>query len=225
MIPAFHPPAAAAACSHPSGLPDLEGCCFADAMERDGNAEPTESLRQIKNAASSDNGALTIKSVRDTRRIMMRRPRLLAFVIPALLASCIGTPHNESETRPAGENSLGAAETRRAMRGPVDFNRHVKPILEAKCVACHSQGGVPGRLDLSSREAALRSGALGAFIVPGRPDQSLLVTRIASAPAHLKAMPPVGQQVTTEEIGVLRRWIEQGANWPAGAEGKLKTAF
>lgn len=150
---------------------------------------------------------------------------LLALLLTAALGACVTAPESDSETRPAGESSLSERDLRQALRGPVDFERHVKPILEAKCVACHNADGLPGRLNLSSRETATRSGALGLFIVPGHPEQSLLVTQIGSAPAHLKAMPPVGQQVTENEIAVLRQWIKEGASWPAGTAGTLKTGF
>ncbi len=169
--------------------------------------------------------ALTPPNWRDTASFMRIRHALLALLISALLGACATTTENESQTRPIGENSLSEREMRRALSGAVDFTRHVKPVLEAKCVACHNADGLPGRLNLSSREAAVRSGALGVFIVPGKPDQSLLVTQIASAPAHLKAMPPVGQQVTDQEIAVLRRWIAQGAAWPAGPAGVLATGY
>ena len=150
---------------------------------------------------------------------------LLALFLPAALGACVALPESDSETRPQGETALTARELREARRGPVDFERHVKPILEAKCVACHNADGLPGRLNLTTRETARRSGALGLFIVPGKPDQSLLVTQIGSAPAHLKAMPPVGQQVTSDEMDVLRQWILEGAPWPEGPAGTLDTGF
>lgn len=155
----------------------------------------------------------------------MKFPALFSALAAAVLVSCQTAPFSEPETRPLGENSLSRGEMRRALAGPVDFTRHVRPILEAKCVACHSEGGLPGRMDLGSRERAVRSGALGVFIVPGKPEQSLFVSQIGSAPAHLKAMPPVGQQVTDDEIRVLRRWIAEGARWPHGAEGELRSGF
>ncbi len=154
----------------------------------------------------------------------MNCPLSFALIGMVLLVGCqnAAISESQSETRPAGETVLSRAELRRALAGPVDFGRHVKPILEAKCVACHSEGGLPGRMNLTSRAAAVKSGALGLFIVPGQPDKSLFVSQIGEAPAHLKAMPPVGEQVTEDEISVLRRWIAEGASWPEGEAGHLK---
>jgi hypothetical protein len=84
---------------------------------------------------------------------------------------------------------------------------------------CHNQEAQPGKMDLSSHAAALRTGAIGLWIVPGKPDQSLLLTKTTSAPAHLKAMPPVGEQITPEELSVLRKWVSEGADWPSGKAG------
>lgn len=148
-------------------------------------------------------------------------PRLIA---PAalLLASCQHPGEEGSETRPAGANVLTPQALRAARTGTVSFDNHVKPILAAKCVACHQKDALPGRLNLESRAAALRSGGLGAFIVPGAPDRSTLLTRLGEAHASLQAMPPVGETLTDDEVRLLRRWITQGAHWPEGAPGVLR---
>jgi mono/diheme cytochrome c family protein len=138
-----------------------------------------------------------------------------------LLTACQTPAPSESQTRPPGETALSPAALAAARSGPVDFTRHVKPILEAKCVACHNHEALPGKVDLSNRQSALRTGGLGLWIVPGKPDQSLLLTKISDAPGHLQAMPVVGQQITPDEISVLRKWIIEGAAWPSGRPGAL----
>jgi mono/diheme cytochrome c family protein len=117
---------------------------------------------------------------------------------------------------------LSPAALREAQAGPVDFARHVKPIFEAKCSMCHNPEALPGKPSLANRAEALRTGALGVWIVPGRPEQSLLLRHIHGSPAHLKAMPPVGEQISPEEIAVLTKWIREGAAWPTGSAGQLK---
>jgi hypothetical protein len=52
------------------------------------------------------------------------------------------------------------------------------------------------------------------FLVPGQPERSLLLTKIEGAHAHVKAMPPVGERLTQDEVRILERWIRQGAKWP-----------
>ena len=136
----------------------------------------------------------------------------LAFV----LAGC-QAPHPESETRPAGVTGLSASVLDEALFGRVDFRRHVAPILQAKCLYCHQPSAMPGHLSLVSREAAFASGP---YIIPGQPNASPLIRTLGDK-AHL-AMPAVGNQVTPEEIRVLKRWIQQGAVWPDGPAGLLQ---
>ena len=138
------------------------------------------------------------------------------------LTSC-GTPE-ESETRPQGTNVLSEPALRQALAGQVNFVAHIKPILEAKCAACHNRQALPGKISLASREEALRTGTLRGFILPGQPEASPFITRIGTAHAAVQAMPPVGESLTQEETRVIKRWIAQGAAWPAGAAGSLRTS-
>lgn len=102
-----------------------------------------------------------------------------------------------------------------ALSGRVMFKQHVWPIIQAKCLICHDGQAQPNGIRLDSRKAAGNSGVFGAFIVPGVSEESLFITKITGASAHIKAMPPVGERVTQEEIDILRRWIDQGASWPS----------
>ena len=140
--------------------------------------------------------------------------RLASGLFAIGLAACATRPAPVSETLLPGQNVLPQETVRAALDGQVDFSRHVRPILQAKCVICHDAEAQPLGLHLESRAAAVKSGALGAFVVPGHPERSLLLTKIKSAPAHIKAMPPVGEQLTGDEVAILQRWIKQGAVWP-----------
>jgi len=146
---------------------------------------------------------------------------LSATMALLLLAACQSPNPSESETRPPGTTVLSTAALADARSGPVDFASHVKPILASKCVMCHNQEAQPGKADLSSRTLAQRTGALGLWIVPGKPDHSILLTKVSSAHAHVKAMPPVGEQITHDELAILRKWIAEGATWPGGNSGNV----
>ena len=136
------------------------------------------------------------------------------------LASC-ATPPNP-ETKPMGENVLSQDAIHAARIGPVDFVAHVKPVLEAKCVMCHNRKALPGRMSLENRQEAMRSGALGAYIVPGHPESSLLVANVKSAHQKVSVMPAVGERLTKDEYAILTKWVKEGAPWPAGKAGALK---
>ncbi|MDB6005503.1 MAG: Planctomycete cytochrome [Prosthecobacter sp.] len=141
---------------------------------------------------------------------------LCAFV----LASC--SMPSDSETKPMGENVLGKDAIHAAKTGQVDFTAHVKPVLEAKCVMCHNRKALPGHMSLESRKEAMRSGALGTYIVPGHPEKSLLVANVKTVHQNVSVMPAVGERLTTDEYAILTKWVKEGAQWPAGAAGALK---
>jgi len=103
----------------------------------------------------------------------------------------------------------------------VDFNWHIRPILSDRCFACHGPDVKKreGNLRLDTREGALApvdtvNGTPRYAIVPGKPDQSLLLGRIFSMHPD-SMMPPRASHLTLSdyEKALLRRWIEQGAQW------------
>ncbi|QDU38987.1 Planctomycete cytochrome C [Maioricimonas rarisocia] len=99
--------------------------------------------------------------------------------------------------------------------GEVRFNRDVRPILSENCWRCHGfdakqrQAGL--RLDV--REDALRPADSGLLpIVPGKPDQSELIARIAAQDESLRMPPPdAHQQLSPAQVETLSTWIAEGA--------------
>ena len=104
---------------------------------------------------------------------------------------------------------------------PVDFARDVKPILEARCYACHGDKKQESELRFDRRDAAMTGGVGGAVIAPGKSTESSLIERITSADKDVR-MPPEGDPLTAEQIDVLRRWIDQGASWPDEHAGQVE---
>src|SRR4051794_37685277 len=73
---------------------------------------------------------------------------------------------------------LQSASPVRADR-PVSFAKDIRPILEAACWKCHGGAAQLSKLDLRTRESALRGGALGPAIEPGNPQASRLYRLVA----------------------------------------------
>lgn len=93
------------------------------------------------------------------------------------------------------------------------YEDKVRPLLASKCLACHAESKAGG-LRLDSRAAMLAGGNSGvAAIVPGKPDESLLVQAIEFRHARLR-MPPAGK-LSASEIAAVREWIGGGAVVPA----------
>jgi mono/diheme cytochrome c family protein len=93
----------------------------------------------------------------------------------------------------------------------VDFNRDVRPILSNNCFQCHGP-------DEKVRKAKLRldtpEGASESAIVPGKPDQSPLIQRIATKDAD-ELMPPAksGKKLSAREIEILTKWVKAGGKY------------
>ena len=68
-------------------------------------------------------------------------------------------------------------------------------------------------LRLDSRQAAMKGGYSGAVILPRKSAESKLI-RIVAGLVEGVVMPPAGEKLTAEQIGLLRAWIDQGASWP-----------
>ena len=92
------------------------------------------------------------------------------------------------------------------------FEKEVRPLLVTKCGACHGDvARAKGKLRLTSRDDILRGGESGAAIVPGKPDESLLLKAVRYD-GDLR-MPPAGK-LTDRQIEDLTRWVKSGAHWP-----------
>jgi mono/diheme cytochrome c family protein len=103
----------------------------------------------------------------------------------------------------------------------VDFAKQIQPILVAKCLKCHAADGPKGEFSLQTKEAAFMGGDLGDDIVPGKPDESFLVDLITLPEDDPSRMPNEGEPLSEEQIALIRKWIEQGAEWPDDLELKV----
>src|SRR5262245_15521747 len=99
--------------------------------------------------------------------------------------------------------------------GATLFETKVRPLLVAQCLGCHSASSNPimGGLRLDSRDAVLKGGSRGPSIVPGKPEESLLLRAVRHTEGKLQ-MPP-GPKLKDADIAVLVEWIARGAPWGA----------
>ncbi|HXG46077.1 MAG TPA: DUF1549 domain-containing protein, partial [Methylomirabilota bacterium] len=108
-----------------------------------------------------------------------------------------------------------AAELPPPVSRAVDFAKDVEPILAASCYSCHGSRKQESALRLDRKSSGLAGGELhgAAIIVPGMSADSILIQAVAHTHPDLK-MPRKGDRLTAEQVGILRAWIDQGANWP-----------
>ena len=94
------------------------------------------------------------------------------------------------------------------------FNDKVRPILEDHCYECHGFNASKGNLSLVNRDAVLAGGDSGPGAIAGNPSESLLVAAVEYATGELQ-MPPSGK-LPSEDVQILKEWIEKGIPFPDG---------
>ena len=97
--------------------------------------------------------------------------------------------------------------------GEVSFEREVAPILAARCIECHGPEKQKQGLRLDQRAAAFAGGDSGEpGLVPGQSARSEIFRRI-DPEDEFDLMPPSGEPLTTAEVALIKRWIDEGAAW------------
>src|ERR1700738_820355 len=91
----------------------------------------------------------------------------------------------------------------------VDFQRDIRPILSNKCFKCHGPATQEAGLRLDERERATRR----KVIVPGESAKSKLLERVLRTDDERMPPPEVGEQLKPAQIELLKRWIQQGAEY------------
>jgi hypothetical protein len=159
---------------------------------------PKESPRQGTTLSTGETAAMSLVS----------QNRVTWAVLLACYTLCATTAAVSAESRSRASGSSGVAET-------VDFERDILPVLAKHCFDCHGPDVQEARLRMDARTIVFRGGTHGPAVVPGKPDESLLVRRILTTDAATR-MPLESDPLSSDEIGLIRSWIEQGANWPGG---------
>ncbi|MGH9553236.1 MAG: c-type cytochrome domain-containing protein [Terriglobales bacterium] len=93
------------------------------------------------------------------------------------------------------------------------FEQQVRPLLVNRCFECHGSAKSGGGLSLGSAAGWQKGGDGGPAIVPGKPDESLLIGAINY---HWLEMSPAdkGGKLPDDEIAVLTKWVATGAPDP-----------
>ncbi len=103
------------------------------------------------------------------------------------------------------------------------FEAKIRPVLLGTCFRCHGDTKTSGALRVDSRETLLQGGKSGPAIVPGKPDDSLLIKAIQRQ-ADVSAMPPgKDKALRSDQVTDFVEWIKAGAVWPAQS-AKFATA-
>lgn len=115
-----------------------------------------------------------------------------------------------AETSPAAETPAEppAAAPPQDNVPTVSYYRSVRPILQRRCSGCHFAGKREGKLSVVSVADLQAGGENGAGVVPGKPDESVILAYISGDKPE---MPLNSEPLKAEEVLTIQRWIEQGA--------------
>ncbi len=108
----------------------------------------------------------------------------------------------------------------------IDFNKHLLPILNAKCNDCHAAPYMKGDrkiapkagLQLSTYEMVMKGNLNGEVVTAGKPEESYLYEVVTLPTDDEMFMPPKGESMTPNEVDILKRWISEGAKETASSE-------
>lgn len=96
----------------------------------------------------------------------------------------------------------------------VDFNKEIKPILEASCTKCHGRGRDKGGFRLDTKKDLLAGGDSGVSVLLGNSTESLLIEMVSGLDPD-NVMPQKGSRLSEKQVSLLRGWIDQGLSWDA----------
>jgi GTPase len=126
-----------------------------------------------------------------------------AEVVEVVATEILSTVSTLDESIPT---SIATAEVQVASASSLSFTQDVYPIFEASCIKCHGVEKVSRGLDLTSYEKTMKGSVKGPVVLPGDPDNSLLVKLAVEG-----KMPKQGTKLTSEQIEIVRNWVSQGA--------------
>ena len=97
---------------------------------------------------------------------------------------------------------------------PIVYETDVAPIFKAKCQVCHAGKITDGDFDMGTYASLMKGGKRGKAVIPGKHGESLLW--LFSSHNKGPIMPPKSEEnpLTSEEVAILKLWIDQGAKGP-----------
>jgi uncharacterized membrane protein len=116
---------------------------------------------------------------------------------------------------------VGCLDIGSKKRGSVSFVDDVKPILQTHCIRCHNDETIMAGLNMMNREQIMKGSDRGPILIPGQPDKSLLYEATLLPANESHSMPATGPKLTDPEREIVRKWIEEGAEWPEGPDGTM----
>lgn len=164
--------------------------------------------------ASGASDTVTVAAAKPTPEVEPALFTLLGKAAPAAVAAAPATPAPAPTAAPAPAPVSSSKLDPVVAAKAVIYQDVIAPIMEAKCVSCHGVDKKKGKLQLHDFASIMKGGSEGDVnVIPGKPDDSLLLARIKLPVDDDDHMPPSDEpQVTKEELALLKWWIANGAS-------------
>ncbi len=138
------------------------------------------------------------------------------FTVLVLLAGSTVAPTQEKKSKDLPP--IPVIDLKR--KEPLEYSRDIEPIFENKCFVCHSGSITEAKYDMSTHAGVLKGGKRGPAVVPGKSAESNLFLFCSRQKKPI--MPPKTEEnpLTSEEVSLLKLWIDGGAKAPTMARTK-----
>jgi len=154
---------------------------------------------------------------------LLRYPLSLIFAGGSFVLSFLLLIAGALLARPQAASQGGAAGARQVTPGGfVVFATQIRPILAARCYPCHGPDVQQHGLRLDSLQAILSGSANGKVVIPGDSQNSHIVRRLLGL--EQPQMPYGGPPLPAEQIDLVRKWIDEGAQGPDSSEPVVAAA-
>lgn len=145
----------------------------------------------------------------------MNSDRRNCRVVWLLVLLCAGGAFSGADPRAGDEEPAGAPVGEQEPLSLEDrefFEKSVRPVLIERCQDCHSSDGPESGLSVEHLADLLKGGERGRAIVPGKPEESLLIRALSHGDVELQ-MPPK-EKLPADELAAITDWVRRGAFWP-----------
>ena len=129
-------------------------------------------------------------------------PLITAGVTAATLALALPAVHVDAQSAPDAAS-------------PEFYTQKVQPILQANCYQCHGGMNHRGGLSIATKAGLMKGGRDGVVLVPGHPEDSLLIKLIRhEGPAEDPMPMPPKSKLSDADIATVTAWVKAGAIMP-----------
>ena len=145
-------------------------------------------------------------------KLIMKVESVFRLTLGNTICCCVGSSPGQEGVDFGDARQTEFEQSQFAEEGIAFFRDKVQPLFEDNCYECHGFNNREGNFQVKTRELILEGGSRGPAIVPGDPENSLLIKAVRYSDDDLQM--PQGGKLDGTEIAILEEWVRMGAPWP-----------